>query len=101
VFRECVEEYYRLEDRVRRNRGEKFGRRRTDNSRDGVRFMFALAYARVLTEALTGTAQTHFRHPPTERWLFERLGLPVLTLSEKTRLRKIRRGAREIIAEKI
>ncbi len=97
TFRECVEEYYREEDRIRKNRGERFGRRRLDNSRAGVRFMFAVHYARLIMEALTGSSQSHFRHTPTEIWFMNYLALPVLTKSDRHVFQNIRKQAREII----
>ncbi|MCB1305093.1 MAG: hypothetical protein KDK37_12475, partial [Leptospiraceae bacterium] len=98
-FRQVMEDYYTQEDRVRKNRGEKTGRRKIDNSRDAVRFMFAVAYSRFLMEALTGSSQTHFRHPPTERWMLRYLNLPVLSLTDRSRFRDIRRKARSIIED--
>ena len=97
TFRECVEDYYRMEDRIRKNRGEKMGRRRIDNSREGVRFMFAVGYSRTIMEILTGSSQSHFRHRPTEEWFARNLELPVLHRGDKTKLREIRAKAREII----
>ncbi|MCB1170859.1 MAG: hypothetical protein KDK25_11010 [Leptospiraceae bacterium] len=97
-FRQITEDYYRLEDRVRKNRGEKTGRRRIDNSRPAVRFMFAVSYSRILMEALTGSSQSNFRHPPTEQWMSRYLNLPALPISERSRFRSLRNRAREIIA---
>ena len=98
TFRECVEELYRMEDRIRLNRGERSGRRRADNSRPAVRFMFAVHYSQSLMEALTGAAQTHFRHAPMELWFHRHLELPTLRHSDKSVFRKIHRQAAEIIA---
>jgi hypothetical protein len=97
TFRECVEDYYRQEDRIRKNRGEKHGRRKLDNSRDGVRFMFAVQYARFMMEALTGSSQSHFRHAATELWMMRHLNLPVLKRSDRQVFARIRGQAREII----
>ncbi|MCB1137196.1 MAG: hypothetical protein KDK23_00510 [Leptospiraceae bacterium] len=97
-FRQITEDYYRLEDRVRKNRGEKTGRRRIDNSRPAVRFMFAVSYSRILMEALTGSSQSNFRHPPTEQWMSRYLDLPALSISDRSRFRRIRSRAREIIS---
>lgn len=94
TFRECVEDYYDFEDRIQKNRGEKFGRRRIDNSRAGVRFMFAVLYSRIVTEILTGSYQSHFRHPATEKWMEEHAGLS----RDKERLRALRPRLREIIS---
>ncbi len=99
TFRSCVEEYYREEERVQKNRGEKTGRRRADNSRAGVRFMFAVNYARLLLEALTGSSQSRFRHAATEQWLQKRVGLPLLRGDDRARFLDIRRRARDLIAE--
>lgn len=97
TFRECIEDYYLMEDRVRKNRGEKTGRRRIDNSRPAIRFMFAVCYARLVLEALTGSSQSHFRHRPTERWLQRHLGLPLLADADRTGLKSLRSAARELI----
>jgi hypothetical protein len=97
TFRECVEDYYLQEDRVRKNRGERMGRRRPDNSRAGVRFMFAILYARLTMEALTGSSQSHFRHPPTETWMMRHLNLPVLNRADRGRFIEIRTAARACI----
>ena len=97
TFRECVEDYFRTEDRLRRDRGERSWRRRLDNSRHGVRFMFAVAYSRAILEILTGSSQIQFRHTMTERWLVEHLGLPVLNMAERSELRRVRRATRECI----
>lgn len=99
TFRDCVDEYYRMEDRIRKNRGERFGRRKPDNTREGVRFMFAVAYSRLIMEALTGSSQSHFRHPPTEQWLNRRLELPVPSITDRDYFRRIRLQARELILE--
>lgn len=96
-FRQITEDYFRLEDRVRKNRGEKTGRRKIDNSRPAVRFMFAVAYSRALMEALTGSSQSNFRHPPTEKWMSRYLNLPVLSVTDRNRFRSIRGRARSII----
>lgn len=93
TFRECVEDYFALEDKIRKNRGEKIGRRRADNSRAGIRFMFAVLYSRLITEILTGSFQSQFRHGPTEKWMEENLGLT----KTRDRLRMVRRELREII----
>ena len=98
TFRECVEEYYDLEDKVRKNRGEKFGRRKKDNSREAVRFMFAAGYARLMMEILTGSSQSHFRHKPTERWIYQNLEMPLLSLAERQTIKDIRARVRETIA---
>ncbi len=90
TFRHCVEDFYRAEDRTRRNRGELTGRKRVDNSREGVRFMFAVFYSRFLMEVLTGSMQFTFRHRPTEKWMAENLGIPVLPLSDRSSIRNIR-----------
>ncbi len=100
TFRECVEDYYREEDRVRKNRGERSGRRRLDNSRPGVRFMFAVAYARTIMEALTGSSQSQFRHAPTEKWFLRNLGLPILAQAEREKIAGIRRRVRELLADR-
>ncbi|MCB1309379.1 MAG: hypothetical protein KDK30_14410, partial [Leptospiraceae bacterium] len=97
TFRECIEDYYRMEDKVRKNRGEKMGRRKLDNSRPAIRFMFGVNYARLLMEALTGTSQSHFRHRATEDWLEHNVGLPLLNKSDRSRFMRIRREARDII----
>ncbi|MCR9144144.1 MAG: hypothetical protein NXI24_17990 [bacterium] len=97
TFRECVEDYYLQEDRVRKNRGERMGRRRPDNSRAGVRFMFAILYSRLVMEALTGSSQSHFRHPPTETWMMRHLNLPVLNRTDRGRFTQIRSEARRLI----
>lgn len=99
TFRSCVEEYYREEERVQKNRGEKTGRRRTDNSRAGVRFMFAVHYARLVLEALTGSSQSRFRHAATEHWLHKHVGAPLLRSADRATFLEIRRRARDIIAE--
>lgn len=95
-FRECVEDYYDFEDRIRKNRGEKTGRRRVDNSRAGVRFMFAVLYSRMITEILTGSYQSQFRHAATEKWMEANLGLS----RDREKLRKIRLGLRAIVQER-
>ncbi len=97
TFRECVEDYYLQEDRIRKHRGERSGRRRPDNSRAGVRFMFAILYARLTMEALTGSSQSHFRHPPTETWMMRHLSLPVLNRADRSRFVEIRSAARACI----
>jgi len=97
TFRECVEDYYKAEDRIRKNRDEKTGRRRLDNSRAGVRFMFAVNYSRLLMEILTGTVQSQFRHPATEQWMQKNLELPVLAKTDRDLLRSIRSEARKVI----
>lgn len=96
-FRQITEDYYRQEDRVRKHRGEKTGRRRIDNSRPAVRFMFSVAYSRALMEALTGSSQSHFRHPPTEQWMSRYLEIPVLAITDRNRFRKLRSQARNLI----
>lgn len=88
-----------MEDRVRKNRGEKTGRRRIDNSRPAIRFMFAVCYARLALEALTGSSQSHFRHRPTERWLGRHIGLPLLNDADRGRLKTVRSNARDLIRE--
>jgi len=93
TFRECVEDYYDFEDRIRKNRDEKTGRRRIDNSRTGVRFMFAVLYSRLITEILTGSFQSQFRHPATEKWMEANLGLT----KDRQRLRNVRIKLRKII----
>ena len=97
TFRECVEDYYLFEDRIRKNRGELAGRRRPDNSRAGVRFTFAVTYARLTMEALTGSSQSQFRHPPTEQWMMRHLNLPVLTRTDRAHITRIREAARALI----
>ncbi|MCB1326061.1 MAG: hypothetical protein KDK35_12565 [Leptospiraceae bacterium] len=97
TFRECVEDYYRLEDKVMKNRGLRSGRRRPDNSRPGVRFMFAVWYSRLVTEILTGTAQTNLRHVKTERWFENHIGLSMLASRDRSSLREIRGQVRAII----
>ncbi|HNJ04567.1 MAG TPA: hypothetical protein PLB73_09965, partial [Leptospiraceae bacterium] len=94
TFRECVEDYYDFEDRIRKNKGEKTGRRKSDNSRPGVRFMFAVLYSRMITELLTGSLQSQFRHPATEKWMETNLGLS----RDRARLKHIRIKLREIIS---
>lgn len=94
TFRECLEDYYDFEDRIRKNRGEKTGRRRIDNSRTGVRFMFAVLYSRIVTEILTGSYQSHFRHPATEKWMEENAGLS----RDREHLRAVRARLRSAIA---
>lgn len=94
TFRECVEDYYDFEDRIRKNRGEKSGRRRVDNSRAGVRFMFAVLYSRIVTEILTGSYQSHFRHPATEKWMQDHPGLS----RDREHIRSVRIRLREMIA---
>ncbi|MBX7057948.1 MAG: hypothetical protein K1X75_07765 [Leptospirales bacterium] len=98
TFRECIEEYYLEEDRVRKNRGEKTGRRRADNSRPGVRFMFAVNYSRLMLEALSASSQSSFRHTPTEQWMQRNLGMPLLRSEERSRMTGLREEARSIIA---
>jgi hypothetical protein len=98
TFRQCIEDYYRAEDRTRKNRGDRTGRKRTDNSRDGIRFMFAVFYSRFLMEALSGSMQFSFRHRPTERWMHKHLKFPVITLADKHRIRNIRQSALEILS---
>ncbi len=93
TFRECVEDYYDFEDRIRKHRGEKTGRRRADNSRGAVRFMFAVLYSRMITEILTGSLQSQFRHPATEKWMETNLGLS----RDREKLRLIRIRLRERI----
>ncbi len=97
TFRQCVEDYYRTEDRYRRDRGERTGRRRPDNTRHGVRFMFAVTYSRAVLEILTGSSQIQFRHALTEKWFAEHLRLPVLSIADRSDLRRIRAAARECI----
>lgn len=99
TFRSCVEEYYREEERVQKNRGEKTGRRRTDNSRAGVRFMFAVHYARLVLEALTGSSQSRFRHAATEQWLHKHVGVPLLRSADRATFLAIRSRAREVIGQ--
>ncbi|MEQ8351466.1 MAG: hypothetical protein RH862_08280 [Leptospiraceae bacterium] len=96
-FRQVTEDYYRQEDKVRKNRGEKTGRRRIDNSRPAVRFMFSVAYSRTLMEALTGSSQSNFRHPPTEQWMSRYLELPVLAITDRNHFRELRAQARNLI----
>lgn len=97
TFRQCVEEYYLEEDRIRKNRGEKTGRRKADNSRPAIRFMFAVQYSYIILEALTGSPQTSLRHAPSEQWLSKHLGLPIHGKSDLTTMKRIREKAREII----
>ncbi len=99
TFRECVEDYYRIEDRIRKNRDETTGRRRLDNSRPGVRFMFAVNYSRLMMEILTGSVQSQFRHPLTEIWMMRHLGLPILSRADRAVLKNIRSKTRSIIIE--
>ncbi|HBS06011.1 MAG TPA: hypothetical protein DEA96_13675 [Leptospiraceae bacterium] len=96
-FRQVTEDYYRQEDKVRKNRGEKTGRRKVDNSRAAVRFMFAVSYSRALMEALTASSQSNFRHPPTEKWMSRYLNLPVLSVSDRSRFKELRSRARSLI----
>lgn len=98
TFRECMEDYYLLEDRVRKNRSERLGRRRADNSRQGIRFMFAVTYARAMTESLTGSSQAQFRHPMTDDWFGEHLGMPGLAKHSRASLGALRAQARQIIS---
>jgi len=98
TFRHCIEDYYLLEDRFRKNRGEKTGRKKADNSRPAIRFMFALHYARLLMEALSGSSQSQFRHPETDRWIEKHVGLPLLHSKEREFFREIRKKTREVIA---
>lgn len=93
TFRECAQDYFDLEDKIRKNRGEKTGRRRIDNSRFGVRFMFAVLYSRLITELLTGSFQSQFRHSLSEQWMEKHLGLT----RNRERLRMVRVQLREII----
>ncbi|MBI3395895.1 MAG: hypothetical protein HY042_08680, partial [Spirochaetia bacterium] len=97
TFRECVEDYYAVEDRIRKNRDERTGRRRLDNTRQGIRFMFAVIYSRIVMEALTGSAQVQFRHAPTETWMHRNLGLPILAKTDRQLFRAIRADARAIV----
>ncbi len=98
TFRQCVEEYYRAEDLTMKNRDEKVGRKRADNSRDGIRFMFAAIYARLIMEALTGSPQTAFRHRTTEQWMGTRLGIPLLNQEYGSTIRALRDRARRMIS---
>lgn len=98
TFRQCLINYYYVEDKMRTNRGEKTGRRKLDTSRAAVRFMFAVIYARMLTEALTGSSQSQFRHPQTEAWMEKNIGLPLLNKTDRARFMEIREEARRIIA---
>lgn len=99
TFRECIEDYYRQEDKVRKNRGEKTGRRRLDNSRDGVRFMFAVLYARLLLELLSGSSQSEIRHRATEDWMATHLDLQLLRNIDRTRLKHLRARVRNLMQE--
>jgi len=99
TFRECVEEYYIFEDRIRKNRGEKTGRRKLDNSRPAIRFMFAVYFSRLITEALTGSSQSHFRHPPSEKWINRNLQIPLLSSDDRSLMKRIRIKTRSIIEE--
>lgn len=97
TFRECIEDYYREEDRVRKNRGEKTGRRRPDNSRSGIRFMFAVQYSRLMLEALTASSQSVLRHPPTEQWIERHVGLPLLRSLDRDEIAMQRARTRSTI----
>jgi hypothetical protein len=99
TFRHCVEDYYRTEDKFRKNRGDRTGRRRMDNSRPAVRFMFAVNYSRLMLEALSGSSQGDFRHPMTEEWMNRHLGIPVLSRSDRSIFKGIRTEARRTIKE--
>ena len=97
TFRQCIINYYYLEDKLRKNRGERTGRRKLDTSRAAIRFMFAVVYARLLTEALTGSSQSQFRHQQTEAWIEKHVGLPLLGKTDRSRFMQYRDAAREII----
>ncbi|MDH5656067.1 MAG: hypothetical protein OEZ34_09180 [Spirochaetia bacterium] len=99
TFRNCIEEFYRFEDNFRKNRGEKTGRRKTDNSRPAVRFMFAVHYSRLLMEALTGASQSQFRHNPTETWLKQKLEIPLINRDSRDFFRELRSEVRKTIQE--
>lgn len=97
TYRQILEDYYRFEDRVKKNRGEKTGRRINDSSRPAVRFMFAVRYSVYLIEALTASIQVSFRHRPTDQWFATHLNIPVLSGTSRAEIRKLRSRAREII----
>ena len=100
TFREVVEDFYVFEDRIRKNRDEKTGRRRKDNSRPAVRFLFAVQYARYITEALTASSQAAFRHQPTEDWFAKHTRIPLLNRSDRSDIRSLREKARRLIEER-
>lgn len=98
-FRVIVEDYYRREDLTRKNRGEKTGRKKADNSRDGVRFMFAVAYSRFMTELLTGSPQSGFRHRPSENWFASHIGFTGIYGTAPERVREIRRSVLDLLEQ--
>lgn len=100
TFREVVEDFYVFEDRIRKNRDEKTGRRRKDNSRPAVRFLFAVQYARYITEALTASSQGASRHQPTEDWFAKHTRIPLLNRSDRSDIRSLREKARRLIEER-
>lgn len=97
TFREVVEDFYNFEERIRKNRDEKTGRRRKDNSRSAVRFLFAIQYSRYVTEALTASSQGAFRHPATEEWFARHTRIPLLSRAARSTIRSLRERARRLI----
>ncbi len=98
-FRLITEDYYRREDLTMKNRGERTGRRKADNSRDGIRFMFAVTYSRFLMELLTGSPQSSFRHRPSENWFREHLGFTGIYASDTETVRSVRRSVMEFLTK--
>jgi len=100
TFREVIEDLYIFEDRIRKNRDEKTGRRRKDNSRPAVRFLFAVQYARYVTEALTASSQGSFRHQASEDWFAKHTRIPLLHRTDRSDIRTLREKARRLIEER-
>lgn len=100
TFREVVEDLYVFEERIRKNRDEKTGRRRKDNSKPAVRFLFAIQYARYITEALTASSQGGFRHQASEDWFAKHTRIPLLNRSDRSDIRSLREKARRLIEER-
>jgi hypothetical protein len=100
TFREVVEDFYVFEDRIRKNRDEKTGRRRRDTSRSAVRFLFAIQYARYITEALTASSQGSFRHQATDDWFAKHTRIPLLSRADRSEIRSLRERGRQLIEER-
>lgn len=97
TFREAIEDYYQAYEKLKKTRDQRSGRRRRDNSRAAIRFMFAVYYSRYLLEALTGTSQASFRHRATEEWFARHTRIPLLTRSDRQRIRDLRADTRHLI----
>ena len=97
TFREVLLHYYSEEEKSRKNRGVKTGRKKPDTSRAAVRFMFAVFYSRLLLEAMTLSPQTMFRVQAVYSWFKKNTGLNLIYGEERTALQEKRKMILEYI----